>query len=469
MNPKAPAAASASGSDSSSTSGPVPVPGPGGGRFAQLVNVVRMRQDRLGFLAELASYGELAFAQLGPVGLYVTTSPDHVKEVLVNQARKVKKGRGLQRAKHILGEGLLTSEGEYHLRQRRLSQPAFHKLRLVGYSRAMVDFAARFRERLSDGKSLDLHEEMMRLTLAIVGKTLFDSDVEAQAGEVGEAMANFMTAFTFMLLPFSELLEKLPLPPVRRLSRARAVLDRLIYGLIAERRQSGRDHGDLLSMLIAAQDEEGGGQMNDTQLRDECITLLLAGHETTANALSWTFYLLSQHPAVETKLFAEIDRVLGGGPSGRLPALEDLPQLPYAEQVFAEALRLYPPAWATAREVVEPITLGNHLLPPGALVLASPWLIHRSARFYPDPTRFDPERFTPEAKAARPKFAYFPFGAGPRNCIGESFAWMEGVLVLVTLLQRFRFRLTPGQRVEPDPSITLRPKHGLRMQVQARS
>ena len=469
----APASPSPPSSGQAPAPGPVPdpsarPPGPKQGRLESILNVARMRRDRIGFLRELTRHGDLTFVQAGPIPLYVTIDPEHVKEVLVTQARKLKKGRGLQRAKHILGEGLLTSEGDFHLRQRRLSQPAFHRQRLLGYSRAMVEYTARFCDRITSGQTSDVHQDMMKLTLAIVGKTLFDSDIESQAGDIGEALTSFMEGFTFMLLPFSELLEKLPLPQVRRLARARAALDRIIYDLVAERRRSGRDHGDLLSMLMAAQDEQGSGQMSDTQLRDESITLMLAGHETTANALTFTLYLLSQHPEVEAKLHAELDAVLGSGAARRPPTADDLPRLPYTEQVFSESMRIFPPAWAIARQVVEPLTLGGYVIPKGALVMTSPYLMHRNPRFYPHPARFDPERFTPAARAARPKFAYFPFGAGPRNCIGENFAWMEGILCLSMLAHRFRFRLAPGQRVDIQPSITLRPKYGMRMIWEAR-
>ena len=284
----------------------------------------------------------------------------------------------------------------------------------------------------------------MQLTLAIVGKTLFDSDIEVDAAEVGVALESFMRSFTFLMLPGIEYLEKLPLPPVKRIRQSVETLDRIIYQMIAERRQSGRDHGDLLSMLITAQDDQGDGSgMTDRQLRDECVTLMLAGHETTSNALTWALYLLSQNPAVEAKLHAELDAVLGD----RSPTPADLPQLTYTEKVFAESMRLYPPAWMMARRVIEPLQLGEHTLPVGCMVFLSPWAVHHDARQFPDPYRFDPERFTPEAKAARHRFAYFPFSGGPRNCIGEGFAWTEGILVLAALTRRWRFRLSPTQKV----------------------
>jgi cytochrome P450 len=363
--------------------------------------------------------------------------------------------------------GLLTAEGEAHLRQRRLAQPAFHRQRLRGYGSAMIDCTTQYRSRLVDGETRDMHSEMMKLTLHIVGRTLFDVDTSADADEIGQCLHSFLHSFNFTMLPFYPLVRNLPLPQVRRIHATREALDRYIYRIIEERRQSGRDHGDLLSMLIAATDGDGEGasSLTDSQLRDECVTLLLAGHETTANALTWTLYLLSQHPAVETRLLAELDAVLGD----REPTVDDLPKLSYCEQVVAESLRLYPPAYAIARRVIEPVELSHdRRLATNSLAIVPIRMIHRLPRFYPDPLRFDPDRFTPEARASRPRFAYLPFSHGPRNCIGEHFAWMEAVLVLATLLQRYQFRLAPGQQVEPEPLITLRPRHGMQMRVCAR-
>ncbi len=428
---------------------------------------VHSRRNRLRFLEEMARAGDFVRVEIGPSVIYYLLAPELIKELLVTQARKVEKGLALQRARRALGEGLLTSEGEMHQRQRRLVQPAFARQRLLGCGRSMVELAARYRDGLRDGDERDMHRELMRLTLGIVGKTLFDSDVERDSAEVGRALDAFVGSFLFLVLPGFNLLEKLPLPPVRRIASARKSLEAVIYRLIAERRQSGRDHGDLLSMLMAATDtetESDGGKMSDAQLRDECITLLLAGHETTANALTWTLYLLSQHPAVESRLLSVLDEVLGE----RLPTVADLPRLGYVEQVFAEALRLYPPVYTLPRLIVEPVELDGYTMEPGALAVVPIWAIHRHPRYYPEPLRFDPDRFTAETRAARPRYTYLPFSHGPRNCVGEHFAWMEGVLLLSTLLQRFQFRLLPGQRVEPVAQLTLRPKYGMRMRVSAR-
>jgi cytochrome P450 len=306
---------------------------------------------------------------------------------------------------------------------------------------------------------------MMRLTLAVVGRTLFGAEVAGEADEIDEAFSLIMGQFQRLLMPFSEYLDRLPLPSNKRIERAVARLDATIFRMIAERRASGEVGDDLLSMLLAARDDEGDGTgMSDRQLRDEAMTIFLAGHETTANALTWTWYLLSQHPEVERLLHDEVDRVLGG----RAATVTDLGELKYCESVFAEAMRLYPPAWAVGRQALEDFAAGEFVVPAGTMVLMSQWVVHRDERFWPDPTRFDPGRWTPEARAARPKFSYFPFGGGARVCIGEPFAWMEGVLLLATIAQRWRFELAPDARVEPQPLITLRPRYGMPMIARRR-
>ncbi|HZB44448.1 MAG TPA: cytochrome P450, partial [Pyrinomonadaceae bacterium] len=415
-------------------------------------------------------YGDVAQFRIGPQKAFLLSHPDHVRDVLVTHHERFHKGRALQRSKRLLGEGLLTSEGAHHRRQRRIAQPAFHRQRVASYGAVMVEYAARAAERWREGRTLDISEEMMRLTLAIAGKTLFDADVEQHdADEVGAALTEVMELFGYLMLPYSELLEKLPfpLPPVVRFQRARKRLDAVIYRIIDERRRSGGDRGDLLSMLLLAEDEEdAGARMSNEQVRDEVMTLFLAGHETTANLLAWTWYLLSQHPEVEARLHAELDAVLTGG---RLPTVEDIPALRYTEMVVAETMRLYPPAWTVGRLAIADHEAGGYLIPKGSLVLLSQYVVHRDPRFFPDPERFDPERFTPEAKEARPPFAYFPFGGGVRRCIGEGFAWMEATLVVATLARRWRMRLAPGHTVRPAPRITLRPsKEGVVMTLRER-
>jgi cytochrome P450 len=305
---------------------------------------------------------------------------------------------------------------------------------------------------------------MMRLTLDIVAKTLFDADVDAEAAEIGRAMTTAFESFNYAMIPFTEYLDHVPIPPVRRFNSARDRLDKTIYRLIAERRASGEDRGDLLSMLLLAQDTEGDGTgMSDTQLRDEALTIFLAGHETTANALTWTWYLLSQHPDVEERFHREIDSL-----NGAAPTIDDLARLPYTRMVLAESMRLYPPAWAIGRRALAPFQMREFNVPAGTVVLMSQYVMHRDPRYFPDPERFDPERWTPEAQAARPKFSYFPFGGGARVCIGEQFAWMEGILLLATIAQQWRMRLVEDQVVDVQPLITLRPRYGMRMSISRR-
>ena len=426
------------------------------------------RKDPAGFLEKMArQYGDVVYIPLGRQHIYYLGHPDAIRDVLVTRQNKFKKSRMLERARVLLGDGLLTSEGEHHRRQRRLVQPAFHRDRLAGYGTVMVERSAIVRDQWQSGQSFDVLQEMMRLTLAIVAKTLFSSefstDVDSEADDIGAALTQVFDLFDVILMPFSEILEKLPLPAVRRFKRARKRLDETIYRLIAERRASGSDAGDLLSMLLLAQDEEGSGGMTDEQVRDEALTLFLAGHETTADALTWAWYLLSQNPAAEAEFHAELDRVL----AGRLPSFEDLPQLRYTESVFAEALRLFPPAWGIGRRALEDYPVGDFVIPARSVVLMSPYVVHRDPRWFPDPLAFRPERWLAD-DPARPKFAYFPFGGGARVCIGERFAWMEGTLLLAAIGQRWLLRLEPGHRVETHARITLRPKHGMRMIAERR-
>jgi cytochrome P450 len=423
------------------------------------------RKDPANYLLTIArEYGDLAYMRLGPQHAFVVSDPDAIRDILITHQGNFTKSRMLERAKVLLGDGLLTSEAEFHTRQRRLVQPAFHRDRLLRYAADMVACAARARDAWAPGAELDMHQQMTRLTLAIVGRTLFSADVSSDADEIGHAMTQIFELFDTLLLPFSDWIQKLPIPPVRRFEKARDRLDKIVYGLIAERRRSGKDAGDLLSMLLLAQDESDNAHMTDKQVRDEALTLLIAGHETTANALTWTWYLLSQNPEVEARMHAEIDSALGG----KLPDFDDAANLPYTGGVFAESLRLYPPAWAIGRRAREDYSIGGYAIPAKSILLMSPWVVHRDPRWWPEPERFDPDRWHPEEAAKRPKFAYFPFGGGARVCIGERFAWAEGVLVLATIAQRWKMRLVPGHPVETRAVITLRPKHGMKMTLEPR-
>jgi cytochrome P450 len=432
-----------------------------------LGHFLTFNRDRPGFLTSLArDYGDVAEFRLGPDRFFLLNHPDYIRDVLITHQSNFHKGRALQRAKQLMGEGLVTSEEGFHLRQRRLMQPAFHRQRIAGYARVMVERADRIAGEWQDGAELEMRAEMTRLTLGIVCKVLFDAEADGDAVEVGEAFGELMELTTFMLLPMSVWLLKLPLPQSIRFRRAKARLDRVVNRIIRQRREEGpRTEGDLLSMLMAAEDHEGGtGRMADEQVHDELMTLLVAGHETLANALPFTWYLLSQHPEVEERLHFELDSVLGD----RLPTIDDLAALPYTEMVLAESMRLYPPVWFLGRRALEPYEVGGVIVPKGAFVVMSQWVTHRDPRFYPQPERFDPERWTPEGRASRPKFAYFPFGAGVRGCIGEAFAWTEGRLLLAVLARRWRLRLVPGHPVAIHGVSTLRPKFGMRMTTHRR-
>lgn len=434
-----------------------PPPGPTGWPF---FGVIRdFRKSPAQFLMRISKeYGDTSYFRLGLQKVFFVNRPELIDEVLVSGAGAFRKSRMLQRATVLLGDSLLTTDGPYHVQQRKLIQPAFYRERLMSYASTMTALADRARSRLSDGVTVDMADEMMRLTLAIVCQTLFSRDVERDASEIGQAMTTIVSGFDKMVSPFAGLMNRIR--PDREAERAQELLDRKIYEIIAERRAEGVDRGDLLSTLLAKADNGEG--MTDKQVRDEALTLMVAGHETTATALTWTWYLLSQNPAVEERLRAEWRDVLGG----RLPTFEDLPALEYTERVFAESMRLYPPAWAIGRMARREFRLLNFVIPKGGIVVMSPYVMHRHKQFWPNPDRFDPERFTAEAKASRPKFSYFPFGGGPRVCIGERFAWMEGALLLATIGQRWRFRLAEGQQVDVLPQITLRPRYGMKMVVE---
>jgi cytochrome P450 len=404
-------------------------------------------------------FGPISHFRVGFRHLYLIDRPDLIEEVLVHSAAAFTKSKMLRLARILLGDGLLTAEGEQHLRHRKMIQPSFYRERLAGYARTMTECAVRSQSRWQTGQTLDVAHEMQKLTLAVVGLTLFNADVEESASHIGSCLNDVLSTFDIMLLPAAAVLQRLSLTPrMQRAARSRRELDRIIYQLIAERRASGGNTNDILSMLVHAS-EEGTGQLTDREVRDEALTLMLAGHETTANALTWTWYLLSQHPEVERRFHQELHEVLPDRDAG----WDDIPRLEYTDRVLSESMRLYPPAWAIGRENKEQIRLFNSLVRPKSVVVMSPFVTHRNEAFWPDAERFDPDRFLPENKSRRPKFAYFPFGGGPRLCIGERFAWMEAVLVLAAIGRRWRFRLAPGHRVELQPRLTLRPRFGMKM------
>jgi cytochrome P450 len=432
-------------------------------------NAVDYLRDPLAFLCKTPRlYGDVVRMRLGAIEATLLSHPAAIEEVLVTQNRSFKKDQYIERIRPVLGDGLLTSEGDFWRRQRRLAQPAFHRDRIAAYGATMVDYGERLAASFRAGEVRDIHKDMMRVTLEIVAKTLFGAEVEDHmATEVGEALEVVVTDLADPLPLFVPVLRKLPTPQVRRLRSAIQRLDAIILGIIRARRtrKDDVDGGDLLSMLLHAQDDDGT-RMTDKQLRDEVMTLFLAGHETTAIALSWTWLLLSDHPHVDAALERELDTVLGGRP----PTMADLPRLEVANAIVLESMRLYPPAWSLGREATVDCTIGGFHVPRGAQVWMCPWSVQRDPRWFDDPERFLPERWRGgELQKRLPKYAYFPFGGGPRLCIGQSFAMMEAVLLLAAIAQRVRLRLAPGQRIESLPAVTLRPKYGLRVEVERRA
>ncbi|MGC1781157.1 MAG: cytochrome P450 [Acidobacteriaceae bacterium] len=413
------------------------------------------------------SYGPVSHYKLGGSHIVFINDPELIREILVNRAASFIKERTQHRMKILLGDGLITSEGEFHMRQRRIAAPAFHRQRIQNYAGMMVERASAMCAKLGPSQQFDMSAAMMEMTLEIVARTLFATDVTQEIRQINDEVNVIMRLYNYLVaLPRAESYLRWPIPGLIRFRKARARLDSVVYRMIAERRAANEDRGDLLSMLLAGRDdgEKAGEGMSDRQLRDEIITIFLAGYETVANALTWTWYLLSENPAAAERMRQEIDQVL----QGHSATIEDVPRLHYTEMVFAESMRLYPPAWAMGRQSTQIVELGPYRLPSGTSFFFSQYVLQRSEEFYPDPLRFDPERFTPEQKSARPRFAYFPFGGGGRQCIGETFAWMEGVLVLATLAQRWRFRMIPGQPVDVQPKITLRPKYPMWMAAEER-
>ena len=427
--------------------------------------LLRFRRNPLQFLTDLASrYGDIVQFRIAGTTYVFLNHPDFVRQIVVSDADCFTKGPALQRAKVTLGEGLLTSEGELHKRQRRLSQPSFAAHRVGTYAQTMVQEAVRLRDSFQDGQIIDMHEQMMELTLAIAARTLFGADVGKNVHEIGHAMSISVEMFTRALMPWAPILNRLPLPSNRRFRRAQKLLFETIDQIIQQRRHQPTAGDDFLSMLLKARDTEGDGRgMSDQQLRDEAITIFTAGHETTANALTYTFYLLAKHPDVFEKLRTEVDRVVGP----RLPAADDVPNLKYTRNVLSESMRLYPPVWAIGRRAISPWSAGNYNFPAGTVVLMSQWVMHRDARFWPEPLRFDPDRWSTH-DPARPRLAYFPFSLGPRGCIGESFAWLEAILVLATLSQKWSLCEADHTPLRLNPTITLRPAHPLRLFMRSR-
>jgi len=437
-------------------------------------SALRFRADSLGVLMAAAQtgarYGHMVDLRFGPVSRFLVSHPDWVRHIYVEQAAKFYK---TQQVKDILGpslgNGLLISDGDFWRRQRKLAQPAFHHKRIEGYATVMVDFTQRMLSQWNSASSTrDIDQDMMQLTMEIVAKCLFDADVASDAAGLGEAIttSNKLASarFTKLFVPPTWV----PTRDNKRAVQAIDTIDHVLMRFIHQRRAEGldalRERSDLLSMLLAAVDEDGSGGMTDKQARDEAFTLFVAGHETTATTLTWVWYLLSQNPVAEAKLHEELEHVLGG----RTPTVADLARLPFTDWVIKETLRLYPVAWITSREAIEPVQVGDYHFDKGAVFFLSPYVLHHDATYFEAPEEFRPERWAGDFEKQLPRFAYFPFGGGPRVCIGNTFALMEAQLILATIAQRFTMRLAPGQVVEPLPLITLRSKYGLKMEVERR-
>lgn len=430
-----------------------------------LSSLLRFRNDSLGVLEEAAQLGDLSYIPFGPRPLLLVNHPDFIYQVLVEKAKSFYKTRQLKKIfEASLGQGLLTADGEHWRRQRKLVQPAFHHKRIEAYATTMVEHAERMMRnwRAHDQRNID--HDMMKLTLSIVSKTLFNADVDAESEKLGEAIT---IGQEITIRQFNSIFVPPAWLPTRTNKRAAQSLDTInqtVLGFIRERRAGGEDKGDLLSMLLLARDDDGKGGMTDKQARDEAFTLFVAGHETTANTLTWAWWLLSQHPEMRERFHRELDTVL----AGRAPTAQDLTNLPYLDQIVKETLRVRPPVWFTSRESIEAVEIGGALLKKGSIVGISPWAMHHDARFFDAPDIFRPERWTPEFEKRLPKFAYFPFGGGPRICIGNQFAQMEAKLVLATVAQRWMLEYAGAGEPGLQPLVTLRPAHGMPMRLVPR-
>ncbi|MBK8020254.1 MAG: cytochrome P450 [Chloroflexi bacterium] len=440
--------------------GPPPIKG--------ILNTLRFfsgfSRDFLGTVdRQFDTYGDLVKLQFGKEAMVLVSRPEHLHEILVTRADDFHKDRLYKDTQRglaaFLGNGLLTSDGEFWKRQRRLVAPALHTRRIASYAQIMVDTTQEQSKAWRHGERRDIDHDMMRTTMLIVAQSLFRADVAGQTERVGEVM----TILQNMFAPSNLMPAWVPTPKRLRERRAIRDLDAIVYGLIVQWRARGEDRGDLLSMLMLARDDDGN-PMSDKQVRDEVVTLFLAGHETTANAMNFTWVLLAQNPAVEARLHEELDRVL----AGRTPTLDDLPQLPYVEMVIKESMRLYPPAFSFGRQAIRDTSIGEYPIAAATQVTVLSSRTHRDPRYWDSPEQFMPERFSPEREGQIEKYAYLPFGGGPRICVGNSFAMMEARLMLATIAQRYRLRLPPGHQVEVDPLITLRPKGGLPMIVERR-
>lgn len=443
---------------------------PGPSELPLVGQAFRIRNDLVGLIQEAATYGDVSTVAVNPILIYLVNNPELNREVLVANRRKTgRSATAFETIRWMMGDGLTASTGAFHLRQRRLLQPRFNRKRIEEYAAAMTEFSSRKSRQWRDGATVDMEQEMRELTLQIVAKALFDIETADVVRRVGESFAEtdrYMYLRLTQPVFLRRLFNGLPLPSSRRFRAARAYLDELIYGLIDERRRSGAEGNDLLCMLLQARYEDAESEedsmMSDELVRDEAVSLYIAGHDTTATTLAYAFHLLSQNPVVEKRLHEELDDVL----DGRDATLDDLPNLPLTDQIVTETLRLYPPFWGLGRMVFEPLDLGGYRIPPGVSLFVAPLVTQRDPRWFDDPLEFRPERWTQEFRSELPRFAYFPFGGGEHMCIGEGFAWMEAKIALATLCQHWL--ATARSEAEIIPRITLKVKGGMPMTLERR-
>jgi cytochrome P450 len=429
-------------------------------------NLPEFNKDRLALLRRLAHEGDVYGMHFGPFPAILFNRPEHVHAILVEHAYDFDKGEAIHTAFHSIGgDGIFSSEGDFHRHQRKIMAPSFQPRNIIEYAHSMSYYGEQIQQTWTDGATLDINVQMTHLTMSIIGKALFDADVFTETDELGAAMTTILGYVSHTLSSLVPPPYNWPLPRNLRAQKASQILRTSIQSFIDERRNSSDERNDFLSILLKARDEEGK-PMSDEQLMAESLTLFGAGHETTATALTWTWYLLCQHPESYQKVHEEVDRVL----QGRTPTYADLAQLPYCLQVFKESMRLYPPAYAASRRALRDIEIDGYLVPKDWIVLIAPYTLHRREEYFPEPEKFEPERFTPEREKQLPRYAYLPFGAGPRICIGMYFAMMEGHLLLATIAQRAHFSLVPGQTIIPDPlhHLALRPAGAVNVKVTRR-
>jgi cytochrome P450 len=431
-----------------------------------LSHLFSFRKDSIGFLRKIAKeYGDIVHFKMGPIRIVLLNHPDFIKEVLTVQHRNFVKGRPLEMAKELLGDGLLTSEGEFHKQHSRIIQPAFHRNMIESYVADLSKTVCQSTKDWQTGMKVDMKDEMTKMSMLIAGKVLFNVDLEKESSEIIDALDTATSLFGRIPLPYSEGLLKIPLPSTLRFKRAKERLDKIIYRIISERRQSKVDNGDMLSLLLRSANGNGEGVgMSDQHIRDEALTLFLTAFDTTSTALTWTWYLLSQNPEVEAQLHQELDLIL----KGRLPTAEDIPQLKFTRMVFGESMRIYPPSYLIPRQAINDFSIDKYTIPGGTIILMSPYLIHHDSRFHPDPEKFNPQAWDNNLQGQNSKYEYFPFSRGPRSCIGEPFAWMQGMIVLASIAQFWRIKLVPDHPVELLQLINLRPKYGMKMTLERR-